>query len=120
MLDGVYGYFEFEIFEGIVCFYGLKGGLNVVGSGVGREGLDHAAWTGLLEIVAYAIEDFLAAREEGDGEVAMFGVGEDSGNTGSLETMLVGEGLWLESMLLMLNGEHLVQKSIDCHCDGAE
>jgi len=57
---------------------------DVGGHGVGGEILDYAAGRGVGEVGFYTGQGIWVSREQGDGEVAMGRVREDSGYTGAL------------------------------------
>lgn len=84
MLDGIDCDFELQVFEGGVVADFLECVCDVCGHGVGAEGLDYAAGGGVREVGFYAGESVGVAGEEGDGEVAVGGVGQDAGYAGAL------------------------------------
>lgn len=84
MFDAVDCEFEFERVKGRVgadCGEGFgDGGWG----GVRGEGLDDGVWGGGFEGGGYLVEGVGAAGEEGDGEVAVGGVGEDASDACAL------------------------------------
>ncbi|CAH0017813.1 unnamed protein product [Clonostachys rhizophaga] len=81
--DVVDGQGELEVLEGGLRGDLGKGGLEAVGVGVGGEGLEDAAVGRDAQVRGEGIEGVLVAGEEGDGHVALLGIGEDTGDAGA-------------------------------------
>ena len=85
VLDAVDSHAELQVLEGRVLADVGEGFGEVLGFGVGGEGLDRGAWGGRAEGFGEVAEVVWVAREEGEGVVAVRGVGEDACYAGALD-----------------------------------
>lgn len=85
MFHAVYCDLGLQAFEALVRFDVLEGFFDRGFGGVGREGFEDGVRGRLADGRDHRLQTFRAAREEGDGEVAVGGGGEDAGDSCALK-----------------------------------